>query len=55
VPFAQSAALAAALLTAGVDVEFLPVEGGKHFWQGLEDTATVFEPAIAFVRRVTAD
>ena len=55
VPFAQSEALAAALRTAGVDVEFRPVEGGKHFWQGLEDTATVFDPAIDFVRHVTAD
>ena len=55
VPFAQSEALAAALRTAGADVEFHPVEGGRHFWQGLEDTAAVFDPAIDFVRRVTAD
>ena len=55
VPFAQSEALAAALLAAGVDVEFHPVTGGKHFWQGLDDTAPVFDRAIDFVRRVTAD
>jgi acetyl esterase/lipase len=55
VPFAQSEALAAALRSAGADVEFRPVTGGKHFWQGLDDTTVVFDPAIDFVRRVTAD
>jgi acetyl esterase/lipase len=54
VPFAQSQALAAALRAVGGDVEFLPVDGGKHFWQGLEDTDPVFDRAIDFVARVTA-
>lgn len=54
VPFAQGQALAAALRTAGTEVEFLPVEGGRHFWQGLGDAASVFDPAIAFARRATA-
>ena len=55
VPFAQSEALAAALRAVGADVEFHPVPGGRHFWQGLDDTAPVFDRAIDFVRRVTAD
>ncbi len=53
VPFAQSEALAAALSAADVDVEFIPIEGGRHFWQGLENTDPVFDRAIDFVRRVT--
>ena len=55
VPFAQSEALAEALRAVGADVEFHPVPGGKHFWQGLDDTAPVFDRAIDFVGRVTAD
>lgn len=54
VPFAQSAALAGALRAAGAEVEFHPVDGGRHFWQGLDDTAPVFDRAIEFARRVTA-
>jgi acetyl esterase/lipase len=54
VPFPQSEALVRALRTVDVDVEFHPVDGGKHFWQGLGDTDAVFDPAIDFVRRVTA-
>ena len=54
VPVSQSAALASALRGVGADVEFSEVPGGRHFWQGLADTAAVFDPAIAFVRRVTA-
>ncbi|SFS13078.1 Acetyl esterase/lipase [Microbacterium sp. cf046] len=53
VPFAQSEALAAALSAAGAEVEFHPVEGGRHFWQGLADTAPVFDRAIDFTVRVT--
>jgi acetyl esterase/lipase len=53
VPFAQSEAFVDALRAAGADVEFRPVEGGRHFWQGLDDTAPVFDAAIDFVRRVT--
>ena len=55
VPFAQSEALAEALRAVGADVEFHPVPGGRHFWQGLDDTAPVFDRAIDFVGRVTAD
>jgi acetyl esterase/lipase len=54
VPFAQSEAFAGALRGVGVGVEFHPVTGGKHFWQGLDDTGPVFDWAIDFVRRVTA-
>ena len=54
VPFAQSEVLAEALRRVGADVEFHPVPGGRHFWQGL-DTAQVFDRAIDFVGRVTAD
>lgn len=53
VPFAQSEALAAALRAVGVGVELRPVPGGRHFWQGLDDTDAVFDRAIDFVARVT--
>lgn len=55
VPFAQSETLAAALREAGVDVEFDPVDRGRHFWQGMTDTDAVFDRAIAFARRVTEE
>jgi acetyl esterase/lipase len=54
VPVSQSEALAEALRTVEVDVELRPVPGGKHFWQGLDDTEPVFDAAIDFTRRVTA-
>ena len=54
VPFAQSEALAEALRAVDVDVEFHAVPGGRHFWQGLDDTDPVFDRAIDFARRVTA-
>ncbi|MDT0181631.1 alpha/beta hydrolase [Microbacterium sp. ARD31] len=54
VPLAQSAALAAALQAVGGDVDFHEVPGGRHFWQGLDDTDPIFDRAIAFVHRVTA-
>lgn len=53
VPFGQSELLAAALSSAGGDVDFIPVEGGKHFWSGLEDIDAVFDRALDFVARVT--
>lgn len=53
VPFAQSEALVAALGAVGAEVEFHPVDGGKHFWQGLDDTGPVFDRAIDFAARVT--
>lgn len=55
VPFTQSEALAAALGAAGVAVEFTPVSGGRHFWHGVADTAPLFDRAIDFAHRVTAD
>lgn len=54
VPFAQSEAFATALRKLDVDVEFLPVQGGKHFWQGVDDTSSLFDRAIDFAARVTA-
>jgi len=54
VPFEQSASFARTLRAAGVDVEFHPVDGGRHFWQGLDDTDPVFDRAIDFALRVTA-
>jgi dipeptidyl aminopeptidase/acylaminoacyl peptidase len=54
VPFRQSEALAAALRAVGADVEFHPVVEGRHFWQGLGETAGVFDRAIDFATRVTA-
>ena len=54
VPFAQSEALAEALHGVGADVEFHPVAGGKHFWQGLDNTDPVFDRALDFAARVTA-
>jgi acetyl esterase/lipase len=54
VPLAQSETLAAALHRVGADVDFHEVPGGKHFWQGLDDTGPVFDRAIDFVARVTA-
>jgi acetyl esterase/lipase len=53
VPFAQSEALADALRGVGAEVEFDPVDGGRHFWQGL-DTGPVFDRAIDFISRHTA-
>lgn len=53
VPFPQSESLAAALRAAGCDVEFAPVEGGRHFWQGVLDTAPLFDAALAFAAHVT--
>ena len=54
VPFAQSEALTRALRGVGTEVEFHPVEGGRHFWQGLDDTDPVFDRAIDFISRHTA-
>lgn len=54
VPYAQSEALAAALRAVGADAELIAVDGGRHFWQGLDDTDPVFDAAIDFARRVTA-
>ncbi|WP_221585977.1 alpha/beta hydrolase [Microbacterium sp. G2-8] len=53
VPPAQSEALAAAVCAAGGDAELILVPGASHMWRGVADSATVFDPAIAFARRVT--
>ena len=50
VPIAQSEALAAALEAAGVPVEFRRVPGARHFWQGVDDTAPLFDDALRFIR-----
>ncbi|GAA1466183.1 alpha/beta hydrolase [Microbacterium thalassium] len=54
VPISQSELLAGALERAGAPVELRRVPGGRHFWQGVADTAPLFADALAFVRRVTA-
>jgi acetyl esterase/lipase len=54
VPFAQSEALTGALRGVGADVEFHPVEGGRHFWQGLDDTDPIVDRAIDFISRHAA-
>jgi acetyl esterase/lipase len=54
VPFAQSEALADALRRVGAEVEFHSVDGGRHFWHGLDDVDGVFDRAIDFVSRHTA-
>jgi acetyl esterase/lipase len=55
VPFAQSQALVEALRAVGTDVEFHPVAGGKHFWQGLDDTDPLVDSAVAFATRVSSE
>ncbi|WP_457099525.1 alpha/beta hydrolase fold domain-containing protein [Microbacterium sp. P5_E9] len=54
VPFSQSVALAEALRGAGAEVDFHPVQGGRHFWQGCADTRPLFDRAIDFISRHTA-
>ena len=53
VPFAQSEAFVNALRGVGAEVEFDPVAGGRHFWQGMGDTGPVFDRAIDFISRHT--
>jgi acetyl esterase/lipase len=53
VPFAQSEGFVQALRAAGVPAEFHPVQDGRHFWQGVADTAPLFDAALAFAARVT--
>ncbi len=53
VPLAQSEALADALGGAGAEVEFVPVEGGRHFWRGITDTRPLFDAALRFASRNT--
>lgn len=55
VPCAQSDALAAALRTAGADVELFLIDGARHFWQGLDDTRALFDSALDFAHRVSAN
>lgn len=52
VPVGQSIAFAETLRGAGVDVQLQLVPGVDHLWRGLDDPATVFDPAIAFLARV---
>ncbi|WP_156760214.1 alpha/beta hydrolase [Microbacterium karelineae] len=55
VPAAQSTTFAEAVRAAGGEAELTLVPGADHMWKGLADPATVFDPAIDFVRRVTAE
>lgn len=54
VPAAQSASFAEAVRAAGGEADLTLVPGADHMWQGLDDPRTVFDPALDFVRRVTA-
>src|SRR6478735_6481367 len=49
VPFSQSVELADALRGAGAEVDFHPVQAGRHFWQGYADTGPLFDRAIDFI------
>ncbi|WP_417512298.1 alpha/beta hydrolase fold domain-containing protein [Microbacterium sp.] len=53
VPIAQSEELLSALDAHGVPAHLHRVQGGQHFWQGVADTAPLFDSAIDFTRRVT--
>jgi acetyl esterase/lipase len=55
VPVGQSRRLADALRTAGVQVEFTEIPGGDHMWMGVPQPGNVFDDAVGFARRVTAD
>lgn len=54
VPPSQSEEFAAALQTAGVDVDFTLVDGANHLWRGDIDRGVILDRAIAFAKRVTA-
>jgi acetyl esterase/lipase len=51
VPYGQSVLLYETLRAAGCDVELQAVEGADHVFDGVDDPATVVEPALAFLRR----
>ncbi|WP_144832866.1 alpha/beta hydrolase [Microbacterium sp. BH-3-3-3] len=51
IPHHHSERFAAALREAGVDVELQLVPGVGHIWSGLDDSAIVMDPAVAFLRR----
>ena len=53
VPYAQSRALADALMRAGSEVELVAVPGASHFWRGVDDLGALFDRSLDFVRRVT--
>jgi acetyl esterase/lipase len=52
IPHRHSERFAAALRDAGVEVELQLVPGAGHIWSGLDDSATVMDPAVAFLHRV---
>ena len=53
VPFRQSEILVDSLRSVAAEVDFHPVEGGRHFWQGTADTGPLFDAALQFVHRIT--
>ena len=55
VPVGQSRRLADALRAAGVEVEFTEVPDGDHMWMGVPQPVEIFDAAVGFARRVTAD
>lgn len=52
VPFGQSELLADALLAAGADVTFLPVDAADHVFDGHPNPAEFIDEAVDFLRRV---
>ena len=52
IPHRHSERLAAALRDASVDVELQLVPGAGHIWSGLDDSAVVMNPAVAFLHRI---
>jgi acetyl esterase/lipase len=54
IPAAQSAQLADALRSVGVEVEHHLVAGADHLWMGAPDAEGLFTAALDFARRVTA-
>ena len=52
-PFAQSVELAAALRSAGVEVQFTAVEGANHMWRDVDDAAALVGPALEFALKKT--
>ena len=55
VPTAQSLQLADALRAAGAAVEYTEVPGADHLWMGAPHPEAIFDAAVDFARRVTAD
>jgi dipeptidyl aminopeptidase/acylaminoacyl peptidase len=52
VPFSQSQEFADALAAHGVSATLVPIDGAGHMWAGVDDTAPMFDRALAFATRV---